>query len=167
MKSSRLLEFVKRGFSEIYTSSQEVSLRVPSFSCCWQARFSDIVRDIMDHEVTVEEIKDGIWSMKAYKAPSPDGLHAGFYQHFWLIVGESVIKEVKKNFPERKVPDYLNRTYIALIPKIQGPETLSNFRSISLCNTVYKIVTKIIVARLRPFLSSVFSLLQTTFVLGR
>ena len=123
--------------------------------------------NIMDHEVTAEEIKAGLWSMKAYKALGPEGLHARFYQRFWLIVGESVIKEVKKIFTERKMPDYLNRTHIALIPKIQGPETLSNFRLISLCNTVYKIVTKIIVARLRPFLSSVISPLQTAFVPGR
>ncbi|XP_075671161.1 uncharacterized protein LOC142640761 [Castanea sativa] len=166
-EEQQVMEFVQRGFSEIYSSSQEVSLRVHSSSCHWQAKFSDTVQDIMDHEVTTEEIKAGLWSVKAYKAPGPDGLHAGFYQHFWLIVGESVIKEVKKNFAERKMPEYLNKTHIALIPKIQGPETLSNFRPISLCNTVYKIVTKIIVARLRPFLSSVISPLQTAFVPGR
>lgn len=59
-----------------------------------------------------------------------------------------VINEVKRIFVERRVPEYLNRTHIALIPKIQGLETLGNYRPISLCNTVYKIVTKVIVARL-------------------
>lgn len=59
-----------------------------------------------------------------------------------------VINEVKRIFVERRVPEYLNRTHIALIPKIQGLETLGNYRPISLCNTVYKIFTKVIVARL-------------------
>lgn len=54
-----------------------------------------------------------------------------------------------------------------LIPKIQGPETLRNYIPISLCNTVYKIVTKIIVARLRPYLEKLVSPLQMAFVLGR
>jgi len=43
--------------------------------------------------------------MKPYKAPGPDGLHAGFFQRFWLTVGDSVRKEVEKAFVERKVPE--------------------------------------------------------------
>ena len=42
-----------------------------------------------------EEIKAALWSLKAFKAPGPDGLHAGFFQRFWLTVGSSVINEVK------------------------------------------------------------------------
>ena len=61
----------------------------------------------------------------------------------------------------------LNQTRIVLIPKIQGPETLGSYRPISLCNTTYKIVTKIIVARLRPFLGNLISPLQSAFVPGR
>lgn len=74
---------------------------------------------------------------------------------------------MKKVFVERKVPDFLNRTHIALIPMIQGPETMGNYRPISLCNTVYKVITKIIVARLTPYLENFISPLQTAFVLGR
>ena len=65
------------------------------------------------------------------------------------------------------MPSYLNKTHIALIPKIQGPETLGNYRPISLCNTVYKIVTKVIVARLRPFLDKLISPVQAAFIPGR
>ena len=114
-----------------------------------------------------EEIKSALWSLKAFKAPEPDGLHAGFFHRFWLIVGKSVVDVVKKVFEDKVVPDYLNRTLIALIQKIQSPETLNNYRPISLCNTVYKIITKIIVARLRPFLDKIISPLQTAFVPGR
>ena len=96
--------------------------------------------------VTLEEIKDALWSMKPYKAPGSDGLHAGFFQRFWLVVGDSVKEEVRRAFIERKVPEYLNKTLIVLIPKIQGPETMGNYRPISLCNTIYKIISKVIVA---------------------
>ena len=58
---------------------------------------------------------------------------------------------------EKKIPDYLNKTHIALIPKMQGLETIGRYRPISLCNTVYKVVMKIIVARLRPFWSNLVS----------
>ena len=75
--------------------------------------------------------------------------------------------EVKIFFTERSMPDYLNRNLIALIPKIQGLETLGSYRPISLCNSVYKMVTKITVTRLRPYLAKLISPLQTAFMSGR
>ena len=59
-----------------------------------------------------------------------------------------MIDEVQRIFAERRVSKAMNRNHIALIPKIQGPKTFGNYRPISLCNMVYKVVTKIIVARL-------------------
>lgn len=105
--------------------------------------------------------------MKAYKARGPDGLHAGFFQRFWLIVGDSVVEEVMRAFEKRRVPKYLNETHIVLIPKIQGPEVFGNYKPISLSNTVYKIITKVIVAKLRPHLERLVSPYQAAFVPGR
>ena len=59
-----------------------------------------------------------------------------------MLVGDSIRKEVKNIFSCQQVLEYLNQTLIALIPKQSGLETVSQYKSISLCNTVYKIVTK-------------------------
>ena len=67
----------------------------------------------------------------------------------------------------RTMPEFLNRTLISLIPKCQSPETLANYRPINLCNLVYKIVTKIIISRIRPLLNNLVSPLQAAFVSGR
>ena len=91
----------------------------------------------------------------------------GFFQCFWLLVGDTVREEVKGIFASGRIPDYLNQTIITIIPKCQNPETFNHYYPISLCNTVYKIVTKIIVARLRSLLPGLVSPLQTAFVLGR
>ena len=84
-----------------------------------------------------------------------------------MEVKNSVCKEVKGVFEKGCVPNYLNETLISLIPKCQNPESLSNYRPISLCNSVYKIVSKILVARIRPLLANLISLVLTAFVLGR
>ena len=76
-------------------------------------------------------------------------------------------EEVKGIFASKRIPDYLNQTIITIIPKCQNPESFNHYRPINLCNTVYKIVTKIIVARLRPLLPGLVSPFQTAFVLGR
>ena len=122
---------------------------------------------MIDTMFSIKEIKEAFWSMKPYKAPGSDGLHADFFQRFWLIVGDSVRKEVEKVFIERKVPKYLNNTHIVLIPKIQGPKTIGNYKPISLCKSVYKIITKILVAKIRPHLDKLVSPCQTTFIPGR
>ena len=83
------------------------------------------------------------------------------------MVGESVRSEVKKIFANQKIPDYLNQTLIALIPKQLGPETVSQYRPISLCNIVYKIISKILVQRIRPLLLRLISPMQVAFLEGR
>ena len=147
----------RRGFISLYTSSLTQAKRVLNQNSQWQVRLSDEIKSSLDDMVMLEEIKEALWSMKPYKSPGPDGLHAGFYQWFWLIVGDSVIKEVMKIFVDRKVPDFLNKTLIVLIPKTQGPESIGNYRPISLCNSIYKIISKVIVARLRPHLENLVS----------
>ena len=158
---------IRNGFEGIYTSYFLCVTRVAPSISQWQVSLSKEEKQSIGGAASEDEIKAALLLLEAFKAPGPDGLHVIFFHRFWLIVGSSVVNVVKKVFMERKVPEYLNKTHIALIPKIQGPETIANYRPISLCNTVYKIITKIIVARLRPHLDKLISPFQTTFVPGR
>ena len=76
-------------------------------------------------------------------------------------------EEIKNIFRERIIPLTFNQTHIALIPKIKGPESIGSFKPISLCNKVYKVITKIIVTRIRPLLDKLVSPFQLVFVPGR
>ena len=78
-----------------------------------------------------------------------------------------MVEEVRKIFTAMEIAEELYRTHITFIPKIPGSETLNNYRPISLCNTVYKIVSKILVARLRPLLGKLISPLQFAFIPSR
>jgi len=73
----------------------------------------------------------------------------------------------KNIFETRAMPKYLNETLISLIPNCQSPESLSNYRPIILCNSIYKVVTKIIVGRIRPLLDRLISHVQSASVPGR
>jgi hypothetical protein len=47
----------------------------------------------------------------------------------------------------------LNSTLLALIPKVNKPVTFGDFKPISLCNIVYKVISKIIANQIKPILS--------------
>lgn len=61
----------------------------------------------------------------------------------------------------------LNATNIVLIPKCPHPTNLANFRPISLCNVLYKLITKMIVNRFKDVLEMSVDSAQSTFFLGR
>lgn len=113
-----------------------------------------------------EEIKTALFNMALGKAPSPDGFRPIFFQKSWDILGHRLIQLVKDVFTSRVVPPNLNETFICLIPKKKGPTEVTDFRPISLCNTVYKIISKLLVNRLRPILPNVISPFQTGFIKG-
>ena len=139
------MDYFRRGFMDLYTTFQVEVDWTPHLVRQWQAQLSEEVSLSLVVMVTPEEIKEALWSMQPYKAPGLDGLHAGFFQRFWMIVGSSVRDEVENAFLTKKIPEYLNKTHIVLIPKIQGPETISNYRPISLCNSIYKVISKVLV----------------------
>ncbi|XP_072066777.1 uncharacterized protein [Arachis hypogaea] len=58
-------------------------------------------------------------------------------------------------------------TLVVLIPKVDNPSRMKEFRPISLYNVIYKIITKVVVERLRPFLQDIIGPLQGGFIPGR
>ena len=62
----------------------------------------------------------------------------------------ALVEDIRVN---GQVPSILNATFIALIPKTEKPLTFDDFRPISLCNLVYKIITKILSNIMKPILS--------------
>ena len=61
----------------------------------------------------------------------------------------------------------VSSTIIALVPKTQIPASQKDFRPISCCNVVYKIITKIIANRLKKVLPNLISNEQSAFIPGR
>ena len=62
------------------------------------------------------------------------------------------------SFPNSSsLPQHLNHTVIALIPKVNKPELVSKFRPINLCNVLYKIFSKLLANRLKRILLKIIT----------
>lgn len=117
--------------------------------------------------VTKEEVYNALMSMKSYKSPGPDGFQPIFFKMFWEDVGDDVCQFVQQAFSTGYLDPHVTETLMVLIPKGDNQVTFKDFRSISLCNVVYKLVTKVLVNRLRPMLPDIVSPLQSSFIPGR
>jgi hypothetical protein len=87
------------------------------------------------------EVLVALDSIGDLKAPGPDGMPAKFYKRFWRNWVKAKVLVVLNG---GKMPQGWNDTIIMLIPKAKSPEKLKDLRSISLCNVLYKLISKVL-----------------------
>ncbi|GJR97192.1 hypothetical protein Tco_0269366 [Tanacetum coccineum] len=106
----------------------------------------------MVEDVTDMEIKNAIFDIGDTKAPGPDGFTSAFFKKAWGIVGNDVCAAVRDFFSNGKLLGEVNATIISLVPKIQQPNKISEYRPIACCNVLYKCISKILTERIKPAL---------------
>jgi len=116
---------------------------------------------------TVAEIRDVVASMPKNKAPGPDGFPVEFIWEAWDVVGQDVLDAVQAFFTSGFLPRNYNATAITLIPKVPGADKLTQFRPVSCCTTVYKVIARLIKQKLKLFISDAVQGNQVGFVQGR
>ncbi|KAL2896067.1 hypothetical protein RDABS01_037851 [Bienertia sinuspersici] len=116
---------------------------------------------------TNEEIKKALFSIPGSKAPGHDGFNSAFYKESWHYIGDEVCNVVKDFFSHGQMLKQINCTQLALIPKLQFPQSVSEFRPSACCNNIYKVITKQICSRLKPILPHIIAENQAGFIQGR
>lgn len=82
------------------------------------------------------EILDAVKQMAPLKAPSPNEMPSLFYQHFWPLVDKDVTSFVLMWLNSGILSSPINHTFITLVPKVDNPELVTEFRPISLSNVL-------------------------------
>jgi hypothetical protein len=115
------------------------------------------MNDFLLWEFQEEEVMQALDCIGDLKAPGPDGMPSIFYKKHWEIVGPQVVKEVLAVLNGGPIPEDWNDTWVALIPKVKNPEAMKDLRPISLCNVVYKLISKVLANHLKEILDDLIA----------
>lgn len=117
----------------------------------------------LTREFAAAEVEQALKQMKPLSAPGLDGMSPIFFKSFWDTVGLDVIEASLYALNTSSMPVNFNHTYIALIPKTKNPEKAEakDFRLISLCNVLYKLVAKTIANQFKKLMPKLVSKSQS------
>ena len=127
-----------------------------------EAQASDLIRAVSN-----EEIKSALLSIGDDKSPGPDGFSAYFYKKAWGSVGPDFCEAVREFFSSGQLLKQMNHSIIALVPKSNSASRVEDYRPIACCNVSYKVISKILAARLVPVMAKLIDPAQSAFVQGR
>ena len=83
------------------------------------------------------------------------------------MLGEELIDEVLHTVNSSTILEGWNDNTIVIIPKVENTDKVAQFRPISLCNVVYKVISKLLSNRLKVILPEIISNHQSAFIPGR
>lgn len=127
-------------------------------------QISDLDNENLTAPFTIDEVKEAVWSCDGEKSPWPDGFNFSFYKQFWELIKGEVCAYIQEFFVNARFPKAVTASFIALIPKTDHPQSLSEYRPISLIGSMYKIVAKLLASRLKGCLGKVISNCQSAFL---
>ncbi|XP_026397119.1 uncharacterized protein LOC113291845 [Papaver somniferum] len=125
------------------------SLKAPDGSWCQDK--SSIEQMLVNHFQTIS-------------TTGPDGFLPGFYQSQWSVVKDDICKVVQAFFHSGFLLKKLNSTRVTLIPRVNSAQKPEDFRPITLCNTIYKIISKVIALRIKKDMVNIISPMQSAYV---
>uniref|UniRef100_A0A803TP25 Reverse transcriptase domain-containing protein n=1 Tax=Anolis carolinensis TaxID=28377 RepID=A0A803TP25_ANOCA len=131
-------------------------------------RITEKQREILNREISEEEISRAIKRLPANKAPGPDGLTSQYYKIFQDILIIPLQKVMNSILEGKNPPQTWKNANIVVIPKDKAENTkIQNYRPISLLNTDYKIFASILATRLKEVLIERIEEDQSGFLPGR
>ena len=91
-----------------------------------------------------EEVKAAIKALNAEGARGLDGIPMVFYKEFWEFIRAEVMVTLEEFQQQTSNTEKINKSHIFILPKCQGVVREEDFRSISLSNSIYLIIAKVL-----------------------
>lgn len=122
---------------------------------------------LLERPYIAQEVKIALFSIPRDKSLCLDGCGTHFFHEAWSVIGEEVTQAILNVVHSCKLHTELNYTILTLIPKVSCPSSISEFRHIAYCNTLYKCITKMLCNRLSIILPEIIDENQGAFIKER
>ena len=162
-----ILETQVKFYSDLYKSELIESEKKSIFLNAMETKLNQDDKNYLDENISLEELSKSLKRMKNNKAPGPDGILTEFYKIYWQEVGNDLTEVLQFSFENEKLPQSQYLALIRLLFKKGQREHLKNWRPISLLNTDFKILSKLLAERLKKVLPSIIHKDQKGCVQGR
>ena len=133
-QGAELKNHIRSYFSNLFTS--EVGQPNMEVLSLVRKRVSDEMNNALLAPYTVDDVRKALFDIGDLKAPGPDGLHAIFYKIFQPMLGDDLVQEVPQAVNTCTIPEGCNVIAIVMIPKINSPDKVTQFR-LMLCTKLY------------------------------
>jgi hypothetical protein len=180
-KKKRVIKLIADSGTEAHTQEELCEMAKNYFDILFKPRNGDhepvlnliqtkVTEDdnlLLTAPITKVEIQQALFQMHPDKSPGPDGFNPAFYQRFWEQRSDDIFIAASTWLERGYFPTSVNETNICLIPKCDNPTSMKDLRPISLCNVLYKMISKVLANRLKCCLDKCVSQEQSAFVEGR
>jgi hypothetical protein len=130
-------------------------------------RVSEADNVLLEAIFSREEIDNVVRSMEGSKCPGPDGFNFSFIKEFWWLMKDDFRILFDQFHANESIPQCLMAYFLTLVPKTKSPQGLGDFRPISLLGCIYKLLAKVLAARLASVIGSLIPNTQKVFLKGR
>lgn len=164
--NDRFTQFYKNLYTSEHNASPDVA---QSFlDKCNLPSLSETEREILNADISCEELLATIKSLNNGKSPGPDGLSNEIYKKFGLLLVPYLRALYTRSYEDGVLPQTLTEATITLLlKKGKDPEEVGSYRPISLLNTDQKILAKTLAKRLNAFMGKLVHPDQTGFIPNR
>jgi hypothetical protein len=108
----------------------------------------------LEQPITEEEIKIALRSEAKHKSPGIDGICHEFYITNWETVHQDLLELLNHMFLNKNITHQQKHGVLICIPKTDGDGTPNSYLPISLLNTDYKILARILAQRPKRVMAS-------------
>ena len=122
----------------------------------------------LEGEIKKEEVWEVLKKTKDRSAPGLSGFTYTFFKDFWSFYGNILTKAFNESFTLGRIPDFMSRGVISLLPKGDKDKTfLKNWRPITLLECPYKLLSGVLASRLNSVINDLIDPAQKGFVPDR
>ena len=169
----QILQEQKQFYENLYTSKLkhteiDADISKSFFTDNNMPKLSNMDKDICENDVTIEECSKALQLLPNNKSPGSDGFTTNFYKFFWKNIKDLLFQSFQYSFENKQLSTFQRMGILNLLPKKDKDlRYLANWRPVSLLNTDYKILTKVLAIRLQKVIPSIINSDQVGYIKNR